>query len=206
MDPAIRLRRNHQHLIASDVVIMATMLMRFEQRDCSENRFYHELVAWGLRLPERSRYHRRCKALTQVLKLIRAILLRRWQTATPYEIIDSAPIVLASERRSSQAKVMRGLAHKGFNATKGHYFYGSETTRSDGCPRLFPRLGSYRRQRGRSARGRRTLVSGTTSVCLGRWRGYLGQPLNDRLAATYGIYLWTPKRKNMKINPKINVA
>ena len=47
LDSAIRFRRNHNNLIASDVVIMATMLMRIEQRDPFESHFHHQLVSWG---------------------------------------------------------------------------------------------------------------------------------------------------------------
>ncbi len=205
--PTIRFRRNHNHLIASDVVIMATMLLRIELRDPSESHFHHQLKSWGLRLPERSRYHRRCKDLAQILKLIQAILLKRWATTTPsFEIIDSAPITLASARRSQQAKVLRGIAQKGFNATKGTYYYGLKLHAVMDDQGFF-RTWDVTAANVDDRQAAEELLAVAPCRLVLADGGYLSQPLNDRLVTTYGIHLWTPKRRNMAMtDSKVKAA
>jgi hypothetical protein len=39
-------------------------------------------------------------------------------------LVDSLPVIMASNKRSNRAKVGPEIADKGFNATKGIYFYG----------------------------------------------------------------------------------
>jgi hypothetical protein len=82
------------------------MLTRVELRDPSETHFHKILVASGIVVPERSRYNRRCRDLTQAMKFIRELLLYQDQPKTIYEVIDSAPITLVSAKRSNQAKVL----------------------------------------------------------------------------------------------------
>ncbi|MDT7014913.1 transposase [Levilactobacillus namurensis] len=93
-------------------------------RDDSETHFHRILVASGVPLPEPSRYNRCCRELVAFERYICFRLLNQYRRLTQYEVIDSAPITLASARRSQEVKALRPLANKGFNAIKQLYFYG----------------------------------------------------------------------------------
>lgn len=200
----IRYRQNYQQLKVSDVTIIACMLTRIELRDPSETHFHKTLLAAGIIVPERSRYNRRCRNLFQAMKLIRCYLLRRYRHNTTYEIIDSAPITLVSARRSNQAKVLRGVANKGFNATKKLYYYGFKlhaVMDNNGYFvnwELTPANVDDRKpveELLREAPAHQVLADG----------GYLSRPLQQQLKSQ-GINLWFPLRKNMWGSNHVNSA
>ncbi|MFT8744509.1 MAG: IS982 family transposase [Lentilactobacillus hilgardii] len=205
INPAIRFRPNYRQLKADDVIILACMLMRNEERDGSETYFHQKLVSWGITVPERSRYNRRCRDLVLIMKFMRVTLLRQWVPPVTYEIIDSAPITLAATRRSNQAKVLTGFANKGYNATKQTYYYGFKlhaVMANQGyflAWELTPASLDDRKAAEElllTAPARQVLADG----------GYLSQPLKDRLATTFGIHLWTPLRKNMAAQTTVDTG
>ncbi len=205
IDPAIRFRHNHKQLKVDDVVILASMLMRIEEREGSENYFHQKMCSWGVVLPERSRYNRRCRALGEIMQFIRVTLLSRWVPQAAYEVIDSAPVTLVSARRSQQAKVLTDFADKGYNATKQTYFYGFKlhtVMTNQGylvAWELTPASTDDRRAAEElllTAPCRQVLADG----------GYLSRDLKDHLAMAFGIYLWTPVRKNMPAQPKLTTV
>lgn len=124
IDKKFRFRCNYREKKTSDLVILASMLLRIDLRDPSETHFHKIMVESGISLPERSRYNRRCRKLIPFERYIRTCLLNKYKQLSRYEIIDSAPITLVSARRSNVAKVLRPFADKGYNATKHIYFYG----------------------------------------------------------------------------------
>nr|WP_304055973.1 hypothetical protein [Levilactobacillus namurensis] len=75
IDKKYRHRCNYREEKASDVLILASMLLRMTWRDNSEVHFHRILVASGVPLPERSRYNRRCRELVAFERYIRFRLL-----------------------------------------------------------------------------------------------------------------------------------
>lgn len=200
-----RFRRNYRELKVSDVVIVACMLARIDLHEVSESQFHRELIASGIKLPERTRYNRRCRQLTTVLKLIRLWMLKRYQHGPVYEIIDSAPITLVSARRSNRAKVLKGIANKGYNATKQVYYYGFKlhaVMSNEGYIvdwELTPASVDDRKvtvELLREAPAKYVLADG----------GYLSRPQQQFLKQRFGIHLWFPIRKNMRQSKQVNSA
>jgi hypothetical protein len=198
-----RFRRNYHELKVSDTVIIACMLARIDMHEVSEAQFHRELVASGILIPERTRYNRRCRQLTLALKIIRIWMLKQYQQSCAYEIIDSAPITLVSARRSNRAKVLRGIANKGYNATKQLYYYGFKlhaVMSNDGYFtdwELTPASVDDRKvtiELLREAPAKYVLADG----------GYLSRPQQQRLRQEFGIHLWFPLRKNMRRNGQVN--
>ncbi|AYM01491.1 IS982 family transposase [Levilactobacillus brevis] len=200
-----RFRCNYRELKTSDVVIIACMLARIDLREVSESQFHRNLIASGIRVPERTRYNRRCRQLTMALKLIRIWMLKRYRHESVYEIIDSAPITLVSARRSNRAKVLKGIANKGYNATKRVYYYGFKlhaVMSNDGYFidwELTPASVDDRKvtiELLREAPAKYVLADG----------GYLSRPQQQFLRQEFGIHLWFPLRKNMRHSKQVNSA
>jgi hypothetical protein len=192
----IRHRRNVDQLKADDCLIIACMLYRIETRDVSERHLYHCLIMAGLQLPERSRFNRRCRAMANPLKTIRLILLHQWVHSPLYCVIDSAPILLTAPVRNFRAKVLKGVANIGFNATKQLYFYGLKWH----C--LMTAEGYIYTDKVTPAathdmKVAQSLIETTPCPQVLGDVGYLSQPLKQRLAQE-NIHFWTPVRKNMK--------
>ncbi|MFC6253345.1 IS982 family transposase [Secundilactobacillus hailunensis] len=199
-----RLRQNYRQLKVSDITIIACMLARIDLRDPSETHFHHILMASGIVVPERSRYNRRCRNLFQIMKMIRQYLLKRYRHDCTYEIIDSAPITLVSARRSNQAKVLRAIACKGYNATKQLYYYGFKLHAvMDNAGyfvswELTPANIDDRKsveELLREAPAHQVLADG----------GYLSRTLQKRLKSQE-INFWFPLRKNMRKSGQVNSA
>ncbi|WP_137631948.1 IS982 family transposase [Secundilactobacillus hailunensis] len=199
-----RLRQNYRQLKVSDITIIACMLARIDLRDPSETHFHHILMAAGIVVPERSRYNRRCRNLFQIMKVIRQYLLKRYRHDCTYEIIDSAPITLVSARRSNQAKVLRAIACKGYNATKHLYYYGFKLHAvMDNAGyfvnwELTPANVDDRKpveELLREAPAHQILADG----------GYLSRTLQKRLKSQE-INFWFPLRKNMRKSGQVNSA
>ncbi|GEP25385.1 IS982 family transposase [Lentilactobacillus diolivorans] len=205
IDPAIRFRRNHQQLKADDVVILACMLMRIEERDGSENHYHQKLVSWGITVPERSRYNRRCRDLNQIIQFIRGSLLDQWVPPMTYEIVDSAPITLASARRSNRAKVLSEVANKGYNVTKQTYYYGFKLHAVMANQGYFLAWELTPASMDDRKVAEELLLTRPTRQVLADG-GYLSQPLKDHLVTTFGIHLWTPLRKNMAADSTVDIA
>ncbi|WP_203640204.1 IS982 family transposase [Levilactobacillus wangkuiensis] len=198
----IRFRQNYQQLKVSDITIIACMLTRIDLRDPSETHFHQTLIAAGIIVPERSRYNRRCRNLLQIMKLIRWQLLKKYRHNTTYEIIDSAPITLVSARRSNQARVLQGVANKGFNATKQLYYYGFK------LHAVMDNNGYFVNWELTAANvdDRKTveeLLGKTPAHQVLADGGYLSRPLQQQLR-TQGINFWFPLRKNMRDSGHVN--
>ncbi|MCH5463447.1 IS982 family transposase [Lactobacillus sp. LC28-10] len=199
---SIRFRQNYRQLKVADITILACMLTRIELRDPSETHFHQMLVKSGIIVPERSRYNRRCRDLTFAMKLVRKQLLRKNQPKTTYEVIDSAPITLVSARRSNQAKVLRGIAHKGFNATKNVYYYGFK------LHAIMNNSGYFLNWELTPANVddryvAEELLTRTPAHQVLADGGYLSRSLQKRLKSE-GMNFWFPLRKNMRAAKQVN--
>ncbi|WP_137640413.1 IS982 family transposase [Lactobacillus sp. 218-3] len=200
-----RYRCNYRELKVSDLIILACMLARIDLHESSESHFHQMLVASGIVVPERSRCNRRCRKLKDAAKPIRLWMLKKFVHEPAYEIIDSAPITLVSARRSNQAKVLRSIANKGYNATKKTYYYGFKlhaVMTNDGYSvnwKLTPASIDDRK-------AAIELLSKSPTKYVLADGGYLSRPLQEFLKRTYGIHLWFPLRKNMRPSDQTNPA
>ena len=61
----VRQRRNHKQLIVSDLQILALMMFQIERRTVSQRQFHREMVTYGIKIPECSRFSRRCHDLAK---------------------------------------------------------------------------------------------------------------------------------------------
>ncbi|MCB0261537.1 MAG: transposase [Calditrichaeota bacterium] len=87
----------------------------------------NHLSDWFPNLPAYSVYIRRLNYICEVFApLIEKILETFPQTGVfkDIKLIDSMPIILASARRSNQAKIVSEFANKSYCASKGIYYYG----------------------------------------------------------------------------------
>ena len=85
------------------------------------------LFDWFPALPSYGGYVQRLNRLCEVFPALVEQVLRdcaRCGVLEDVRLVDSMPVVLAHERRSSQAKVAPELANKGYCASKKMYFYG----------------------------------------------------------------------------------
>jgi len=203
IDKKIRFRCNYREEKVSDVVILASMLLKIDLRDGSETHFHQMMLASGIQLPERSRYNRRCRELIPIERYIRFRLLMQYQRPALYEIIDSAPMTLVSARRSQEAKVLQLIANKGFNATKRLYFYGFKlhvVIDDQGFPLNWEVTAASTDDR---KVAEELLLTVPSSQVLADG-GYLSKPMKERLFKLYHINLWTPLRKNMANHKAVN--
>lgn len=122
---AFKQRRNVEHLKLDDASILALIWLQIEWQITSQTHFYRivRTILPHLKLVERSRFNRRCRALCPVLRAIRCGLIRHSEWSD-LAIIDSFPVPLCQNIRNHRAKIFRGDADIGYNATKHLWFYG----------------------------------------------------------------------------------
>lgn len=85
------------------------------------------LFDWFPALPCYGGYVQRLNRLCEVFPALLEQILRdcsRQGVLEDVRLVDSMPVVMAHEKRSSQAKVAPELANKGYCASKKMYFYG----------------------------------------------------------------------------------
>jgi hypothetical protein len=87
---------------------------------------YSFLRNWFPQLPSYSQFLSRMNSLGEVLRLACFLISKEneLRLANDRAIIDSMPIVLASQARSGRAKTAKGLAKKGYCSSKKMYYYG----------------------------------------------------------------------------------
>lgn len=192
----VRQRRNFKKLVVSDLQILASMMLQITYRTLSQRQFHREMLAWGIQMPERSRYCRRCHDLAPIMKSIRNAMLQKWTNHTRYTIIDSAPLLLCAPVRNLRAKVFSGFANIGFNATKHVHFYGFKfhcMMTNEGYVAAYDVTQASKHD----VTVAEELLNEASSAHVLADVGYLSKDLKEKLASK-GIDLWTPIRKNMK--------
>ena len=125
---AVKYRRGHDRMNMSDSEVITLSVMQEAHSNDSEKSF-HRLVEKDRAhlfpaLLERSRYHRRRKALLEVqLHLLRE-LMHVLEAFAAWLVIDSAPVETAAFARSQSAKASIPEAAYGYCAAKKQYFFG----------------------------------------------------------------------------------
>lgn len=101
----------------------------------------NHLREWFPRLPSYEAYVMRLNRLAEVFAPLTEEIQKHLPITSPgkIRIIDSMPIILAKEQRSSRAKVAPDLANKGYCGSKNSYYYGVKVhILGIGCPGTLP--------------------------------------------------------------------
>lgn len=101
----------------------------------------NHLREWFPQLPSYEAYVMRLNRLEGVFAPLSEEIQKYLPLKSPgnIRIIDSMPIILAKEKRSSRAKVAPGLANKGYCGSKNSYYYGVTVhILGIGCPGTLP--------------------------------------------------------------------
>lgn len=121
------LQRKNRHLLKqSDAQIISVHILG-KLLGFSSERAWHRFIMGNLfdasEFPERSRYNRRCRDVVQIIKWIRCQIVQS-QPKGAYTIIDSLPIPLCHNIRIPRIRRFKGIANRGYCASKRSYFYG----------------------------------------------------------------------------------
>jgi transposase len=125
---AVKDRPGHDRLCFTDSEVITLSILQEALSNDSETSF-HRIVDKDFRplfphLIERSRYHRRRKALLAVQLHLLRHLMHRLKLLAAWLIVDSAPIETAAFARSQSAKASIPEAAYGFCAAKKRHFFG----------------------------------------------------------------------------------
>jgi len=110
------------------VFIFGVMQHRTEIKDIYRYADNH-LRDWFPDIPSYEAYVQRLNRLSGVFSplaeaILKDIPIPGFERKT--RLIDSMPIIMASEKRSGSAKVAQGFANKGYCSSKGIYYYGAK--------------------------------------------------------------------------------
>ncbi|RBW68865.1 IS982 family transposase [Bacillus taeanensis] len=199
-------RKNRHLLKQSDGEIISVHILGKLLGFYSE-RSWHRFIIGNLfersQFPERSRYNRRCRDLLQMIKWIRYRIVQS-QPVGAYTIIDSLPIPLCHNVRIPRIKRFKGVADRGYCASKKTYFYGFkahiQVTNKGLITSYVISPSSYH-----DVEVTEDLIAQNPHpVTLGD-KGYISQTLKQNLQETYSVSLWTPLRSNSKqpVLPKV---
>ena len=125
---SVKLRPGHDRIDFHDSEVITLSVAQEAHQNDSETSF-HRLVKKDFlplfpALIERSRYHRRRKALLQVQLLLLRHLMDRLKVLAAWLIIDSAPIETAAFVRSQSGKASIPEAAYGYCPSKTRHFFG----------------------------------------------------------------------------------
>ncbi|MEY8735976.1 IS982 family transposase [Lactobacillus sp. AN1001] len=191
-------RKNISLSKVSDIDIISEYFLMLLIRQKSQ-RFFFKLfpVLFPRRtMLERSRFNRRLNQLLPVINAIRVNLTKHVIIPDDTAIIDSFPVLVCNPIRNFRAKLFKGVANIGFNATKNISFYGFKvhmcTTTSGYILNYVVTEASVH-----DAKVAETLIDKCPASKILADVGYVGQKLQDNFAQK-GYQLWTPYRSNMK--------
>jgi DDE family transposase len=183
-------------------VIIAVQLLGHMLGFTSE-RMWHRFVCENLFLhrpfPERSRYHRCCRQLLQVIKWIRSRLVRRYDHSSSYGIIDSMPLPLSHSARKYRAKRMKDIADIGYCASKQETYYGlkgSFQVTDDGF------IVSYviSKASAHDVTLAEELIEQYPQEYIIADKGYISKSLKQRLKERLGVHLLVQPRANQNVS------
>ncbi|MDQ8566667.1 hypothetical protein Q3F77_13310, partial [Enterococcus faecium] len=123
---SIKNRRNIDRQIQPDCVIISAIIWACMLGFTDQIKQYRaiRLFLFPDKFPERSRYSRICATLKDVIKMIRCGYIQELHKNCPFSVIDSMPVPLCATIRNRCAKLFKGTADIGFNATKQLFYYG----------------------------------------------------------------------------------
>ena len=108
------------------VYLWGIMKRRFELRAIYDYTKDH-LSEWFPKLPSYQAFCYRLNRLAPAFQSLAGIWMDRISAMTGTEmtyVVDSCPIILAKQRRSSHAKIAPELCDKGYNSSRDEYYYG----------------------------------------------------------------------------------
>jgi Transposase DDE domain len=198
--PDIRQRRNIDLQKQQDVVIIAVFILG-KMLGFTSERSWHAFVKanlfCGQPFPERSRYHRCCRQLTQIIKRIRNFLTERFSKKTSYSIIDSVPLPLCHAARIPRVRRMKGIADKGYCASKKEYYYGFKgsfqvTDEGFVTNYVISKASTH------DVQVAEELIEPYPHSYILADKGYVSSPLRDHLKENLGVHLLAQPRSNSK--------
>jgi hypothetical protein len=110
---------------------MAIQLFGITQQKFTTRSIYefikNEYKEWFPHLPKYQNYNRRICNLSEAFKVLAEQLHKKHDYSELFNItclLDSMPIIVASSKRSSDAKVASDICDKGYCSSKGMFYYG----------------------------------------------------------------------------------
>jgi Transposase DDE domain len=164
----------------------------------SSERAWHRFIIGNLfdasHFPESSCYNRQCRDLAQIIKWIICQIVQSRPKGT-YTIIDSLPIPLCHTIRIPRIRRFKGIANRGYCASKRSYFYGFKAhiqiTDAGMVTSYVVAPCSYH-----DIEVTEELVSQAPHPVTLGGKGYSSKVMKPHLQHTYGVSLWTPSRSN----------
>jgi len=198
----IKNRRNIEQQIQPDVVIISAIIWATMQGFTTQIAQYKAICSMLLPddFPERSRYYRICGLLSDVIKIIRVNYVQSLHKDSPFSVLDSMPIPLCASVRKNRAKLFKGIANVGYNATKDIHFYGLKLSLlidHKGYPTGY----SVTSASVHDIHMAIEVVEQSPTLQVLADKGYVSQPLKDSFAKKK-INFWTPRKRNSR-QPKV---
>lgn len=196
----IRQRRNIHLQKQHDTVIIAVHLLG-KMLGFTSERMWHAFVQANLfstqPFPERSRFHRRCRQLLQIIKWIRNFLIRRFTHQTCYTVIDSLPLPLCKSVRIPRVRRLREIADIGYCASKKEHYYGLKcsfqiTNEGFVVGYVVSKASVHDIQLAEE------LVEQFPHPFVLADKGYVSEPLKEHLKGRFGIHFLVQPRSNSK--------
>lgn len=170
------------------------------------------LLDWFPLLPSYGGYVQRLNRLNGVFAPLTEEALAevsRSDVVEAMRIADSMPIMMAKEKRSSQAKVASEFASKGYCSSKNTFFYGVKlhvvgARRRDGMP-LPQRIGLTPGSENDLTALRRVLPTVEGGELYGD-KAYVDGPMKERLSQEQDLNVFTPVKKKKGQQERLSAA
>ncbi len=191
----VRLRPGHHRMTLSDPEVITLSLMQEALSTDSEHAFVrfvqrdHPTLFPGLH--DRSRYHRRRKALVDVQRVLFARLAAELDQGAAWHILDSAPVETTKVERSQTGKRSIPEAAYHFKSVRHLLFFGLRlhlVITDEGSVAEFALAPANEGERDVADAMLRGVSAPETGLVLGD-AGYVGEDFRRRVAAT-GHTLW----------------
>lgn len=195
----VRLRPGHARMTLSDPEVVTLSLMQEALSIDSEHAFVrfvqrdHPTLFPGLR--DRSRYHRRRKALTGVQQVLFARLAAELDQSAAWHILDSAPVETTKVERSQTGKRSIPEAAYHFKSVRHLLFFGLRlhlVITDEGAVVEFALAPANLGERDVAEAMLRGVSAPETGLVLGD-AGYVGEDFQRRVAATDHVLWAVPK-------------
>ena len=195
----IRRRRNVDKSIMTDVMVISLLCWQIDFGMTIQTKFYRFLSENCFPIgyiPEESRFNRICNHDKGILTDIRLFLIFKY-VHPKYSILDSFPMPECKYIRDGRAKLFEhNNAGFGYNSTKRvHYrgFKGHFEISDQGFVLAYETTNPAIHDVNIAS----DLLRRYSTRYVLADKGYISKKLHDYWAQ-YGVYIWTPKRRNMK--------